>query len=660
MRILSSRLLLFAGSLGLLLSGSHLASANSNSNHTPLVGYLSASANEPKDSSNLFTDTLKAKNNANGHWWADFSRLKNGPLKDISIGGYYRFLGFYRRQPTPIPGVFGNNFIRQGDGYREPLLNLNISGRPSSTTAFGTDLYFFSDFQGPANIDTTGAESAYRALSLNLGLNLYGSINTEVGTFNVRLGGIHWYSLSPFTMGQNRGYNRFSVFDRSPWEAVTRGNDRYTSYYNANSLRQDGRWDKQAFQGIILEAVRLPNNFDASVLFGKTVFNSGTLYSTGAVPNFVYGGRLQKSFNGNYISYNHFTNKTFLDSIKRTSYQTQIHSTEFSLNYKGIALEGELGLGSFQSFEVEREYSLAHSYKLKLPSSITKIPIEFHYFWIGKNFVNVNSNFINTSIAAAQPRNNVNPFSSPMLDVGQLSNNRTGLNLNTEFVIGSVKIDVGNNIATEINNLNNKISFSHRVNGLAWSRFYFYDFDPGSFPNNNVGPYNRLTTFFRGAFEIVNLGGDTTNGFPKKYFNALDVHLKMSQRIAGKELMIFFLSSTNSVQPSFSVIPNFSSKSWIRAYYNELDLSYPIFKRTTVLGYLGFERVIGNYETDIDEVSGKPRDQYNNAYGLGVDIDVAEGVGLYLRHRWYNYKDQSFERDKFSGTETTIELKLFF
>lgn len=660
MRKFSSRFLMFAGSLTLLY-GSSLPSLAKEIDANSLLPFIKGIiANEPKDSLNLMTDSLKATNNANGNWWSDFSRLKNGPLKDISIGGYYRFLGFYRRQPTPMAGVFGNNFIRQGDGYREPLLNLNITGRPSSTTAFGTDIYFFSDFQGPANIDTTGSVSAYRGLSLNLGLNLYGSINTDVGTFNVRLGGIHWYSLSPFTMGQNRGYNRYSVFDRSPWEAVTRGNDRYTSYYNANSLRQDGRWDKQAFQGIILEAVRLPNNFDASILFGKTVFNSGALFTTGAVPNLSYGGRLQKSFNGNYVSYNHFTSKTFQDSIKRTSFQTQIHTTEFLLNLKGITLEGELGLGSFTSIIGETNYSLAHSYKLKLPARLTKIPIELHYFRIGKNFVNVNSNFINTSIAEAQPRNNVNPFSSPMLDVGQLSNNRTGLNLNTEFVIGSVKIDVGNNIATEINNLNNKLSFSHRVNGLAWSRFYFYDFDPGSFPNSNVGPYNRLTTFFRGAYEIVNLGGDTSNGLPKKYFNALDVHLKMSQRIAGKELMIFFLSSTNSVQPKFSVIPNFSASSWIRAYYNELDLSYPLFKRTTVLGYLGFERVIGNYETDIDEVSGKPRDQYNNAYGLGVDIDVAEGVGLYLRHRWYNYKDLNFERDRFVGTESTIELKLFF
>jgi len=659
MRILSSRLLLYVGSCICLFSSPLLAGTH-NLGRTEAPTFKTLPLGEPKDTLAFSGDTLHALTNADGNWWSDFSRLKAKAFKDISFSGYYRFLGFYRRQPTPMPGVFGNNFVRQGDGYREPLLNLSVNARPSANTAIGTDLYFFSDFQGPGNIDTATNNNGYRALSLNLGLNIYGSINTQHGTFNLKLGGIQWYSLSPFTMGQNRGYNRYSLFDRTPWESSYRTNTRYSNYYNANSLTQDSRWDKQGFQGIVVEGIRLPKDVDFSLLFGKTVFNTGILYQSGARPNFSYGGRVQKRFNGNYVSYNLFTSKTFLDSINRSFYQTQVHSTEFLFHYQGVTLNGELGAGSFIYPETKKLFSLAHSYKLTFPKEMTWVPIEIHYFWIGSNIVNVNSSFINTSVQAAQPKNNINPFSSPMLGVGQLSNNRKGINLNTEFVLGALKISVGNNIATEINGLNNKVSFSHRINSLSWSRFYFYDFDPGSFPNSNVGPYKRLTTVYRGAYETVNLANDTNSGFTKKYFNALDLHFKLSQKIANKELIIFFLSSVNSVQPGMAVIPNLSSKAWIRAYYNELDLSYPIFKKINLLGYVGKERVVGNYFTDIDEVSGKPRNQVNNAYGLGLDFDLAEGAGLYIRNRWYNYQDKSFINDKFKGTETTIELKLFF
>jgi len=31
-----------------------------------------------------------------------------------------------------------------------------------------------------------------------------------------------------------------------------------------------------------------------------------------------------------------------------------------------------------------------------------------------------------------------------------------------------------------------------------------------------------------------------------------------------------------------------------------------------------------------------------------------------LRHRWFDFKDKSFEKDAFSGTETVVEIKLSF
>ena len=42
------------------------------------------------------------------------------------------------------------------------------------------------------------------------------------------------------------------------------------------------------------------------------------------------------------------------------------------------------------------------------------------------------------------------------------------------------------------------------------------------------------------------------------------------------------------------------------------------------------------------------------------DWSLAPNAGLYLRHRWMDFEDRSFPEDTYAGTETTLELKVFF
>jgi hypothetical protein len=77
-------------------------------------------------------------------------------------------------------------------------------------------------------------------------------------------------------------------------------------------------------------------------------------------------------------------------------------------------------------------------------------------------------------------------------------------------------------------------------------------------------------------------------------------------------------------------------------------------------GYYGYERTLGNYLTDIDEVSRRPRNQYGEGVGTGFDIDLGKNARLYVRHRWYYFRDESFSLDRFRGRELTVELKAFF
>ena len=95
-----------------------------------------------------------------------------------------------------------------GDAKQLPELTLNISANPSKNVSFGTDLTFWNQ--------KTGNFDYFRGL--NLGINLYGSFKTPIGNYNIKTGGIHWLRLSRFTMKTAEGFNRYTLFDRNPWD----------------------------------------------------------------------------------------------------------------------------------------------------------------------------------------------------------------------------------------------------------------------------------------------------------------------------------------------------------------------------------------------------------------------------------------------------------
>ena len=181
-------------------------------------------------------------------------------MNTISVSGYYRFLGCYTQMQNQYP-EFGEikNRLFLGDDSNIPQLMLTIGGRPSKTTSFSTDVFLWTPL--------TGSQTDY-VKGLNLGVNLTGTHSTKYGTFSVKTGGIHWYTLSPFTFATNTGYNRFSVFERNPWDPAMKSvYDRYHKFYSDGALTQDTRWGQQAFQGFILDGVRLPKNFSFAYMY---------------------------------------------------------------------------------------------------------------------------------------------------------------------------------------------------------------------------------------------------------------------------------------------------------------------------------------------------------------------------------------------------------
>ena len=139
------------------------------------------------------------------------------------------------QDPTYLEG----RNIMIGDATQLPELTLNIGGNPTSKTSFGTDIVVWNQNNGDFDY--------YR--NLQLGINLYGSFSTDFSNINVRAGGLHWHRMTPFTMGAFAGYNRYSVFERNPWDPQFKEmSRRYEDYLDRGAITQDERWANQAVQ----------------------------------------------------------------------------------------------------------------------------------------------------------------------------------------------------------------------------------------------------------------------------------------------------------------------------------------------------------------------------------------------------------------------------
>ena len=566
------------------------------------------------------------------------------------------------------------------------MLLLTVTGKPLSNVTFGTDFYIYSPYLG-SNLGNT--------FTLNLGINFYGSITTKHGNFDIQAGGISWYRQSPLTVWSAEAYQRNSLFERVPWEVVSKTPaGRYSQYYNQGSVTQDDRFGRRAFQGISLNAHGLPKNFSFQGIIGKMQNNV-----TADVNDFAFGGRLGKKFTKPNLTlgYNHFTSSTQSTRVESVfSYDTivtpdtllldstfqrfdttkiwgqpklySIHTLEFNWLFKGIKVWGEVGMGKYTSPNQQLPWGEGIMLRVNTPARFTGIPLEFMFYQLSPSFVNVNAAFLNTSVLEVLPNIGgvgatlLTPFGGPMTDLGFATNNRRGASINGEVKAGKFKFNGGVGFSHELQRSVAQISFNHRINGLQISRFGLFA--------SNFGAYGRMNSYYRGVFEVVNITDTTASGDANftKYFGAADFQAKFSNTIFKKKFYAYFLSTFNSVQPKFIPVPIPTKLAFIRLWHNELDLYYEVHPKLVVLGYAGVEMVKGNEFTDIDnteilpgyQMSNLPRNQLNMAFGGGLDFSITKNAAMYLRYRWYSFEDKSFSLDKWRGSETTLEVKVYF
>ena len=607
--------------------------------------------------------------------------VKEPPLQGFSISGFYRFYAQHRLMTNPYaidivdgePVYLDGREILAGDDTQLPELTLNISGRPNSTTSFGTDLVIWNQNNG--NFDY------YR--NLLLGVNLYGNFQAGGASVAIRAGGIHWHNMTAFTMRSFFGYNRFSLFERNPWDPQFKElSRRYSEYLERGEITQDSRWANQAVQGFLMDIGQLPFGLSMNVLYGKTQNAGAALleltndpnentsenfikFYSNTVPNYVYGGQLIKKFDKNTISINTFNRKTYLDQLATLPLVNNILTTEFDLNLiSGLNINGEIGAGRYHDLDPGEMVSL----KLDFDKKLTKIPFELHYYRISPNVKNNNSEFVNTSVNDLQSAatggqvligsNGVLQQSgSAMLGIGQMANNRQGLNINSEMKITkNLSLAVGTGMAKEIVNKNSELTFGYAANGLTMARFWRWTFP------SNVGPYNRKTVLFRTVTQSVQLTDLSDQGevVNDKYFNNIEAQLKYKFMLFDRPFYSFYLGAYNSAQTSFSPTTVFTEDAYVRFYSHQLEGYYSITDDFILALYAGWERVIGNYDTQVNIDTQRPLNQENIGIGIGFDFMIAKNTGLYFRHRWFSFEDRSFPLENFGGHESTVELKLYF
>lgn len=603
--------------------------------------------------------------------------------KSIQVNGFYRFFGTYQRQLTPylLNAAIGDTTQQRslfiGDDEQLPNLLLNISGRTSDRSSWGFDLMMFQFLNGiigttygrqvadslrPTAQNPRAGARLGGNLGMLLGMNLYGNFQTGIGTIDIRVGGIQWYSLSDFTMAAWRGYNRFMLFDRNPWDPMGRGiSQRYDQYFEQGSISQDMRWGNRAFQGAIIEGNRFPHKMSFALLAGKTELNGGF----SPIPNFAFGGKIKKDWGErHFLSINSFNQRIATDSLSSRQYGYNILTAEFAHYQKEWSIRGEMGAGRY--FSPQHSGTWGEALQLKIATSDKRFAqLEIHGFRISQHVVNNLGVFWNTAVNEYRtntiPAGQVGstavlvPFSSSMVRLGQMTNNRQGLNINIQTSRGKLRVSGGIGFSAELVPAAPTITHGNPVNALVHSRFWRW-----AYPTN-VGPYNRYADIYRDVYQTVNLSDDSSGiVVNKKYFNTMEAQLKYRQRIGNKELYLFSLLQCNSSSRTWSPVTHLDERAYIRQYVAEFEGYYPLSKTILINGYMGFERTLGNYLTDIDNETRRPRNQTGRGFGAGIDVDMGRNVRLYLRHRWFYFKDQSFSLDHFHGRELSVELKALF
>lgn len=148
-------------------------------------------------------------------------------------------------------------------------------------------------------------------------------------------------------------------------------------------------------------------------------------------------------------------------------------------------------------------------------------------------------------------------------------------------------------------------------------------------------------------------------------FNMLQVQLKQKVNFNLLPFYVLYVGSFGSAQEGFKLLPLFNNDALLRTrIYHELDAIFMLGKDLSLVSTFGREYIKGNSAMNkgdnkdgkLGSISNDAVNQEGTLYGLGLDYRLYSQYIL----RWFKQESKSFVLDKINGTETTVELKLYF
>ncbi len=636
------------------------------------------------------TDTLAKTDTATGQ--ALFK-----PFKGIRWNGYVRTFFYYRNLSDKYSNLSGgsstgNEWYSVNGGYNEPFMRLTASGNPAENLYLDVEYTFDNLLTGQGLLGDRGRTN----LPLQ-GLRFGGSYNTPVGKYTVMAGGIYWYNITPLTFG---GYNtRYDPFERVAWESDGSSWKRYSTFFENGGVATAGagnRFGSAATQGFVIQGNDLPNGFGFAAVYGKTINSGGYQAWQARSPKKVAVYRLTKKINNHFVGVNYYNSFGNINQTSGTDEILNLITSDFKIRLGEVSLTGEIGTGSYENPTYSKKTGEVANISIKTSEKLSFIPVALQLYSVSPNVVNPNSEMVNSSISSisnvyGNTTNGLYVNKGAVTDIGQITNNRKGMNLFLYKNTSKIRVALSVGTSQEYNNLYDVITFQHRLNKVQRSKFNFFA--------NATGPYKKLYSQYLTVFETTTIlpeYGGTTLGY-KKSFNSLDLSLRYKFWFLNKEIILSNYFNYNTVQKQFSALP-LGKEPFVKLFYEELTMYYGLNAKTTLVGMLGFERNKGSMETELayaqdgtitykDPISkktittkvskgqlitdpvtgiskynpdGRPMDQIGYGIGIGVDYNINDRCGLYLRERWFSHQDRSFILDKFTGYDTSVEFKVFF
>ncbi len=631
----------------------------------------------------------------------------------LKISGVTRFLTIHRAMEESYIDQINsdNNFsftdypvvsagTNPNGGY--PLLELNLQSKLAHNFDFSMGYSIAHSFTG--NI----SEGVSQKPSIAQNLNFRASHRTSMLKTTVYAGEVLWTNLSRFTMGQPE--YRDNYFERLPWDWYRKSFTRYQEYYSLSSNIGQQQLGRSPLQGFIAEVEWLPMQINFKALYGRTNRSVALANSLTGFPSITHGYRVEKVIFERQVrgvaGLNFYQKRAYSDFTGGQKDFTSIGALDFAVKVVNkVNISGEFGYGMLDNpyfQEDSEEYSgekgggAGGVLKVEFDKRAVLWPFSVEYYYIQKNLVSLDGSIINSNGKVNDGGfgtelvydGRLNPNMSN--EVGQLANNRSGVNLKLEATLSDFKVQLGYSASQELNNVSDTITMQHRVNAFSRSRFRPW-FQAG-------GPYGRIKSNWFRTFETVEIGNESydprqrdavkevgtetdsisaNEGRDLLGFNTIELFIKYKKKLGKKhEIILLNFSSINTVKEGFNVFSNVDDNTYTSLIFNDFTAAFKLTEKISLVGNYAIERFKGSERTNLSPdvapvydavdpakiTNNKDRiiNQTGQAYAVGIDYDFNRNTSVHLRTKYMTHKDKNFTRDKFSGFETNFELKIFF